>query len=448
MDVDFINYMNTVKKVKHFTLIDAVYFYYTTQQHYYQSIPPLGYHDFPRQGYREISYQNYTVASHNNRSEFLPITPQNSSGNVPKNVEIWNKNEFGNGGNSGNNANNYDIWKNTHTASIPIPPPKNKKYIDATIQSLDDILKIINENEYDEAFEYNINLKALTAIRTEVEELNNMVGMSVFKQSIINQILYFIQDLHKDNSSQCGGRGDGGDFKHTVIYGPPGTGKTEVAKILGKMYSKIGILKNNTFRKTTRSDFIAGYLGQTALKTRALIEDCLGGVLFIDEAYSLGNIHNNDCFSNECIDVLCEALSDHKNDLMVIIAGYENELNTQFFTMNSGLSSRFIWRFHIDNYTTGELLLILKKKVEENGWNFAENPSFKWLEDKKETFPNFGRDMELLFFYIKISHGRRIYGKEAEIRKMITLDDLDNGYKMFVANSKNKEKPVLYGLYV
>ena len=81
-----------------------------------------------------------------------------------------------------------------------------------------------------------------------------------------------------------------GDFMHTVIYGPPGTGKTEIAKIIGKIYCKMGILKKGTFKKVTRSDLIAGYLGQTALKTKDVINECLDGVLFIDEAYSLGNI--------------------------------------------------------------------------------------------------------------------------------------------------------------
>jgi Holliday junction resolvasome RuvABC ATP-dependent DNA helicase subunit len=90
-----------------------------------------------------------------------------------------------------------------------------------------------------------------------------------------------MQELHITNKES--------DFKHTVLYGPPGTGKTEIAKIIGTMYSKIGILKNNVFKKVTRNDMVAGYLGQTAIKTKKVIDECLGGVLFIDEAYSLAN---------------------------------------------------------------------------------------------------------------------------------------------------------------
>ena len=90
-----------------------------------------------------------------------------------------------------------------------------------------------------------------------------MIGMNEIKNSIVHQLIYFIQKMHlNDESSEvCD------DYKHTVIYGPPGTGKTEIAKIIGKMYSKIGILKKNLFRKVTRNDLVAGYLGQTALKT-------------------------------------------------------------------------------------------------------------------------------------------------------------------------------------
>ena len=157
-----------------------------------------------------------------------------------------------------------------------------------------------------------------------------MVGMQTLKKNVLDQLLYYLQGFHNGVD----------DYKHTVIMGPPGTGKTEVAKILGTIYSKMGVISkpldaNGTipFKKATRSDMIAGYLGQTAIKTKAVINQCLGGVLFIDEAYSLGD----DNFSKECVDTLCEALSDQKDNIMVIVAGYENELNAQFFSLNSGL---------------------------------------------------------------------------------------------------------------
>jgi hypothetical protein len=118
--------------------------------------------------------------------------------------------------------------------------------------------------------------------------------------------------------------------------GPPGTGKTEMAKIVGKMYSKLGLLKKNVFRKVTRSDLVAGYLGQTAIKTRKVIDECLGGVLFIDEAYSLGNAEGRDSFAKEAIDMINQYLSERKKDFMFIVAGYSDDTGTPAIAANPG----------------------------------------------------------------------------------------------------------------
>jgi SpoVK/Ycf46/Vps4 family AAA+-type ATPase len=368
---------------------------------------------------------------------------------------------------------NYDVWQNTHEVNIQedvIPPslttieegiklsdeqfiiikdeeiaitlpceetpllPKEKFIIEDTIENVNDLLKILNKYVLDENIEYNIDLKRLNEIKPELEELNKMVGMEELKSSIIDQLFYFLQDLHLSNL--------GGDFKHTVIYGPPGTGKTEIAKIMGRMFSKIGVLKNNCFKKVVRDDLVAGYLGQTAIKTKKVINECLGGVLFIDEVYSLAtNIDDIDSFSLECINTICEALSEHKDNLMVIIAGYENEVINTFFKANKGLESRFIWRFKINGYTSRELLQIYKKKVAEIEWSFeSQTPALeKWFENQKEHFLHFGRDMEILVLYTKICHARRIYGKPPELRKIISMVDLENGLKMFSKNTTKKE---------
>ena len=229
---------------------------------------------------------------------------------------------------------------------------------------------------------------------------------------------------------------------HTVIYGPPGTGKTEVAKIIGRIFSKLGILNKGTFRKVTRSDLIAGYLGQTAIKTKEVINECLGGVLFIDEAYALGNSEKKDSFSKECIDTLCEALSDHKDNIMVIIAGYEKELKTCFFNYNDGLESRFTWRFKTDEYTGEELKEIFLKKVKEAGWKLAENTDIKdeWFKNNKDYFKYYGRDMETLFAKTKICHSRRVFLKSKEHKTKITMEDIENGFKLYLENGEVKSR--------
>jgi SpoVK/Ycf46/Vps4 family AAA+-type ATPase len=307
--------------------------------------------------------------------------------------------------------------------------------IDEEIKSVADILKLIETYKLEPDLKYNINMKALHNIKEPLEELNNMIGMNGIKNNVVDQILYFIQNLHKNKNNN-------GDFMHTVIYGPPGTGKTEVAKIMGKIFSKMGILSKDNFLKVTRSDLIAGYLGQTALKTRDVIKDALGGVLFIDEAYALGNSEKKDSFSKECIDTLCEALSDHKDDLMVIIAGYENELKECFFNFNQGLDSRFTWRFKTDEYTAEDLYQIFLKKVKDIGWSLKEDTKITpcWFKQNMDYFKFYGRDIETVLAKTKIAHSRRVFCKSEDEKTKITLTDLENGFQTYINNSEVKKR--------
>lgn len=343
-------------------------------------------------------------------------------------------------------------WRTENTfhksKKIPLPCSPKKINIDVQIVHFSDLIQIVRiyGPQWHPDKEYNIDLRTLLGIQEELECLNSMIGLSKFKNSILDQLLYFLQNLHVD--------GQDSDFLHTILCGPPGTGKTEIAKILGKMYSKIGILKNGTFKKVTRSDLIGGYLGQTAIKTTKVIQESLGGCLFIDEAYSLANKEGSsqsDSYSKECLDTLCEALSDHKANLMVILAGYENDLQETIFRANRGLESRFIWRFVLDDYSAKELLEIFLKKVHDNRWQTAEDfPGVPWFEKRKTDFPHFGRDMELLFSYTKCCHGRRIYGQcDPQIRKRLSLLDVTQGYEMLLSNRRRKKETYeIPGFYV
>ena len=330
-----------------------------------------------------------------------------------------------------NNINSNSVIDNKELKNINI---------NFDINSIDDLLKIINENEYDPKYKYNIDLESLHKIKEPLVDLNNMIGMKELKHNIIDQVLYYIQSLHK-----CSNKNNS-EFMHTVIYGPPGTGKTEVAKIMGSIYSKIGVLKKNVFKKATRSDLVAGYLGQTAIKTREVITSCLGGVLFIDEAYALGNNEKRDSFSKECIDTLCEALTDHKDELMVIIAGYQSELKDCFFNYNQGLESRFNWRFKMDNYTEEDLYKIFLKKVHDINWEISDDKeslkkiSIEWFKKNMVYFKFYGRDVETFLTKIKICHSRRVFGKNDEEKKKINYVDFENGFKVFLQNDDIKNR--------
>lgn len=305
--------------------------------------------------------------------------------------------------------------------------------INVEIQNIKDLLNLIEDNPIYQNKKYNINMEQLHKIYNPLKKLNDMIGMDDIKENIVEQILYFIQGLHCNQN----------DFMHTCIYGPPGTGKTEVAKIIGEIFSQLGILKEGKFQKVTRSDLIAGYLGQTAIKTKEVVKKSLGGVLFIDEAYSLGNREKKDIFAKECIDTLCECLSDNKDELMVIIAGYEDDLEKCFFQFNQGLKSRFTWRYNIQSYNGKELKQIFCKKINEGGWNYKHTDiKDNWFEERKKDFKSFGRDMETLFSKVKIAHSKRVFCLPKREKKYIRIVDLENGFKAFQKHKDIKKDDI------
>ena len=316
-----------------------------------------------------------------------------------------------------------------------VPIEKTRIDIKTDINNISDLLDLINNYKLCDTIEYNINMTSLHKIKEPLQEMNAMIGMHDLKTNIVDQILYFAQDLHKNKNSN-------GDFMHTVIYGPPGTGKTEIAKLMGKIYSKIGILKKGTFKKVTRSDLIAGYLGQTAIKTSDVIKEALGGVLFIDEAYALGNPEKRDSFAKECIDTLCEALSDNKENLMVIIAGYENELKECFFNYNQGLDSRFVWRFKTEEYKPDELHKIFIKKVNDIGWCVSSENEITsgFFKKNMDYFKCYGRDMETLLAKTKIAHSKRVFCCPENEKRKLTLQDLEKGLEMYLKNDDIKKR--------
>ena len=373
----------------------------------------------------DITKKYNLIYDENDKTDKNKIVTKWGTNYRPRRNSIWVPNK--------NDKLSLDL-SNIPIKSIKLPPPplmfeKTKVVINREINGLNDLLKLIDDYPLKYDVEYNIDMKALHNVNEPLRNLNSMIGMNKLKDSIVDQIIYFLQGLDNNN-----------DFMHTVIYGPPGTGKTEVAKIMGSIFSSIGILNKNTFKKVTRADLIAGYLGQTAMKTKDVINGSLGGVLFIDEAYALGNDEKKDSFAKECIDTLCESLSDHKSNIMVIIAGYEEDLKKCFFAYNQGLNSRFPWRFHTDDYTANELKQIFVKKVNDINWTIKTPVTDDWFECKKEYFKYYGRDMETLLAKTKIAHGRRVFCKPKNEKTIITQEDLDKGFKIFLSNNEVKER--------
>lgn len=319
----------------------------------------------------------------------------------------------------------------------PVKIPSIKQTIQVSIHSIQDLLTL-SRYEWDPSIDYNIDFATLLKIQPELEALQAMIGMHKVKTAVMEQILYFMQHLHKSTE------GTEQDYKHILLLGPPGTGKTELAHIMGRLFLKMGILKKDVFKKVTRNDLVGGYLGQTALKTKEVIQQAIGGVLFIDEAYSLAcHPDKQDSYAKECIDILCEAMSDSKNELMVIAAGYEYEMK-QFLKSNAGLESRFLWRYVLPVYQADELQQIFSKKVQSQGWSLAEEDSAvrsKWFRQHVSTFRALGRDMEKLWTFIKIKHARRVYGQTGltEGIRCIIHEDMETGFRVFQEQQQETE---------
>ena len=283
------------------------------------------------------------------------------------------------------------------------------------IKNLSSIDDIINLPE-DKFIRHNKYLNKVLVLRDALIELNSLIGLENIKKEIFKHIIYFIMN---DNEMQESNR------LHTIIQGPPGVGKTELGKILSKIYLELGILENDKINIVKRSDLIGGYLGQTAIKTQEAIDKSMGGVLFIDEAYSLGDKDNKDSYSKECLDTLNRNLTENGDKFICIIAGYENDLEKCFFSANRGLERRFNFKYTIDKYSSDELKEIFKLKAENAGWYYDIDDSV--LNDffKENEFPFFGGDIERLIFQSQLNASLRIYkNQEYHLSRYLLIDDL------------------------
>ena len=241
-----------------------------------------------------------------------------------------------------------------------------------------------------------------------LEELNGLVGLNEVKteiRSLVNLI-----KVRKMREKYCLPEIE--MSYHMVFTGNPGTGKTTLARLVGKIYKELGILTHGEMTETDRSGLVAGYVGQTALKVKEVVEKAVGGILFIDEAYALASSGAND-FGGEAIDTLVKLMEDHRDNLVVIVAGYTEEMK-RFLKSNTGLVSRFNRFIHFPDYTTQELVDILGGMAEKAGLKLEEGLKdniFYYLESMDEKDRNeFGnaRGIRNLFETMVVNQANRL----------------------------------------
>ena len=257
------------------------------------------------------------------------------------------------------------------------------------------------------------------------KELDSYIGLGEVKREVNNLINMATVFKRREEAGL-----PNADFSlHMVFTGNPGTGKTMMARMMARIYRSLGILSKGQLVEVDRSGLVAGYVGQTALKTQKVIQKAMGGVLFIDEAYALNGKGDND-FGQEAIDTLLKAMEDHRDDLVVIVAGY-TDLMDRFIHSNPGLESRFNRFLLFQDYSVDEMVQIFDMQCKKGCYQLTDDArplvrDYIAEESADDSFGN-ARGVRNLFEHILVAQNNRLAAMENVTREdltVITADDV------------------------
>lgn len=288
-------------------------------------------------------------------------------------------------------------------------------------QAKEMFLEVKKRIEEREAIEAQIKAEEEARIQALVDELNGLIGLSSVKEeirSLINLIkIRKLRDQMNMPSVEMS--------YHMVFTGSPGTGKTTVARLVAKIYKELGILTEGNLVETDRSGLVAGYVGQTAIKVHEIVDQAIGGILFIDEAYSLANPDVPNDFGTEAVDTLVKLMEDHRDNLVVIVAGYTEEMK-KFLKSNTGLISRFNKFINFPDYSKEELVEIMCSMISDAGLEIDEEAKAAVLtmldgktEEEWEAFGN-ARGIRNLFEKIVMNQANRLVMLENPSKEDLT----------------------------